>query len=101
MITTQGQGNVRPSRVSRLRVRTDLIIKPQRYEGRRYYVVKDPIGLRYFRFHEEEYFLLRQINGKRSLEEVQEAFEARFRPQKVTVEQLEGFVAHLFEVGLA
>jgi putative peptide zinc metalloprotease protein len=36
----------------RLRVRGDLAVTPQKYEGRTYYVVKDPVSLRYYRFKE-------------------------------------------------
>jgi len=39
----------------RLRRRSDLTIVPQRYEGRTYYVVKDPVSLRYYRFKEQEH----------------------------------------------
>ena len=30
----------------RIRIRHDLEIEPQKYEGRTYYVVKDPVSLR-------------------------------------------------------
>ena len=45
----------------KLRVRPDLDIQPQKYEGRTYYVVKDPVSLRYYRFKEQEYFLLSHL----------------------------------------
>ena len=70
----------------RVRVRPDLVIQPQLYEGRTHYVVKDPVGLRYFRFKEEEYFLLKCLDGKRRLEEVREDYESHFRPHKITIE---------------
>ena len=31
----------------KVRMRGDLAIAPQKYEGRTYYVVKDPVSLRY------------------------------------------------------
>jgi hypothetical protein len=33
----------------RIRLRADLVIDPQKYEGRTCYVVKDPVSLRYYR----------------------------------------------------
>ena len=48
----------------KLRVRGDLSITPQKYEGKTYYVVKDPVSLRYYRFKEQEYFLINTMNGK-------------------------------------
>src|SRR5258708_6560116 len=42
----------------RLRLRGDLTVAPQMYEGRTYYVVKDPVSLRYWRFKEDENYLI-------------------------------------------
>ena len=42
------------SRPLSLHVRSDLTARRQRYQGRTYWVVKEPIGLRYFRFQEED-----------------------------------------------
>src|ERR1700733_6793491 len=85
----------------RLRVRPDLSIQPQRYEGRTYYVVKDPVSLRYFRFKEQEHFLLSVFDGKTSMDAAQKAFEKRFRPERLTLEDLEQFGMQLMTVGLA
>ncbi|MFV1966111.1 MAG: hypothetical protein ACC628_11845, partial [Pirellulaceae bacterium] len=46
------------SRSLALRMRPDLTARRQRYHGRSYWVVKEPVGLNYFRFHEEEYAIL-------------------------------------------
>ncbi len=85
----------------RVKVRPDLIIQAQLYEGRTHYVVKDPVGLRYFRFKEEEYFLLKSLDGKRRLEEVREDYESHFRPHKITIEELARFASQLTQAGIA
>src|SRR2546430_6246553 len=85
----------------KLRVRSDLAITPQRYEGRTYYVVKDPVSLRYYRFKEQEHFLIRLMNGTTTLDDAQKAFEKRFRPERLTLEDLEGFAQQLISAGLA
>src|SRR6516164_3785066 len=85
----------------RLRVRSDLSIEPQRYEGRTYFVIKDPISLRYYRFKEHENFLLGLMNGKHTLDEAQKEFEKRFRPDRLTLEDLEQFGQQLLTAGLA
>ena len=41
-----------------MRMRPDLTATQQRYQGRLYWVVKEPVGLHYFRFQEEEYAIL-------------------------------------------
>jgi putative peptide zinc metalloprotease protein len=85
----------------RLRVRVDLSIAPQKYEGRTYYVVKDPVSLRYYRFKEQEYFLIQLMDGKHTLDDAQKEFEKRFRPDRLTLEDLEGFGQQLLSAGLA
>src|SRR5438477_2661373 len=84
----------------RLKVRADLIITEQRYEGKRHYVVKDPVSLRYYRFNEQEYFVFKHFDGKHTMEETQKAFEAEYRPQRLTHEDLEAFARQLLTAGL-
>ena len=85
----------------RLRVRQDLDINAQRYEGRTYYVVKDPVSLRYYRFKEQEHFLIRMMDGTHTLDDAQKEFEKRFRPDRLTLEDLEQFGQQLLKAGLA
>src|SRR5213080_3779096 len=85
----------------RLRVRPDLNIAPQKYEGRTYWVVKDPVSLRYYRFKEQEHFLIRMMDGKHTLDDAQKQFEKRFRPDRLTLEDLEQFGQQLLTAGLA
>jgi putative peptide zinc metalloprotease protein len=84
----------------RLKVRADLIIAPQKYEGKTHYVVKDPVSLRYYRFNEQEYFVVKQFDGKHTMEETQKEFELQFRPNRLTHEDLEGFARQLLTAGL-
>lgn len=83
-----------------VRVRADLSAKQQRYHGRSYWVVKDPVGLNYFRFQDEEYAILNMIDGTRSLDEIKDEFEDEFPPQKITLEELQQFLGQLHRSGL-
>lgn len=83
-----------------MRVRPDLTARQQRYQGRTYWVVKEPVGLNYFRFQEEEYAILRMLDGRTSLDEIKQRFEAEFPPQKIGVEELQQFVGMLHRSGL-
>lgn len=85
----------------RLRLRPDLILTDQRYEGRVCCVLKDPVSLRYYRFDERDTFLIHMFDGSRSVEEVREAFEERFRPTRLSLEDLESFGQTLLKSGLA
>src|SRR5271154_3112378 len=64
-------------------LRSDLIIIKQFYEGRTFYVVKDPISLQYFRLTAEDYFLATLFDGKRNLRQIQEAYVERFPPLRL------------------
>src|SRR5438094_196924 len=85
----------------RIRLRGDLGINAQKYEGRTYYVIKDPVSLRYYRFKEQEHFLIGLMDGKHTLDESQKEFEKRFRPERLTLEDLEHFGQQLLTAGLA
>jgi putative peptide zinc metalloprotease protein len=84
-----------------VRLRPDLSIEPQQYEGRTYYVVKDPVSLRYYRFRERERFLMQFMDGRHTLEDAQQEFERQHRPQRLRLEEIEGFAHLLMRAGLA
>jgi putative peptide zinc metalloprotease protein len=83
-----------------LRRRRDVIAVPQVFSGRRLWAVKDPVTLRYFHLREEEYRVFEALDGKSSLAEIQQAFEARFAPSRLTLGQLQSFLGLLHQEGL-
>jgi putative peptide zinc metalloprotease protein len=83
-----------------IRKRADLVARRQHYLGRTYWVVKEPIGLQYFRFQEEEYAILNMLDGDISLDEIKERFEDEFPPQKITLDELQQFLGMLHRSGL-
>src|SRR5260370_3915280 len=85
----------------KLRLRRDLIIESQRYEGRTFYVVKDPVSLRYYRLKDNEHFLLQFLDGRRTLQETQKAYEKHFRPDRLTLQELEAFAHQPIRTGSA
>jgi putative peptide zinc metalloprotease protein len=83
-----------------IRRRPDLIARRQHYLGRSFWVVKDPVGLNYFRFQEEEYALLNWLDGHISLDEIKDRFEEEFPPQKITLDEIQQFLGMLHRSGL-
>jgi putative peptide zinc metalloprotease protein len=83
-----------------IRRRPDLSARRQRYQGKSYWVVKDPVGLHYFRFQEEEYAILNMLDGQTSLDQIKERFEKEFPPQKITLDELQNFLGTLHHSGL-
>jgi putative peptide zinc metalloprotease protein len=88
------------SRPLRLRMRPDLSARQQRYQGGVFWVVKEPLGLNYFRFHEEEYAILCMLDGQASLDDIKERFEDEFMPQKITYSDMQQFIGMLHRSGL-
>ncbi len=88
------------ARVLPIRVRPDLEAKKERYLGKAYWVVKDPIGLKYYRFQEEEFAIMNMLDGQSSLDDIKDRFEAEFPPQKLTLEDLQQFIGSLHSSGL-
>ena len=88
------------SRALTVRKRPDLMANRQRYQGAGYWVVKEPVGLQYFRFHDEEYFILNMLDGHVSLQQIKDGFEQRFAPQKITFGDLQQFIGMLHRSGL-
>src|SRR3990172_2657592 len=83
-----------------IRKRPDLSARRQRYMGQSFWVVKEPVGLNYFRFQDEEYAILNMMDGHSSLDEIKDRFEAEFPPQKITLEELQQFLGMLHRSGL-
>ena len=83
-----------------VRKRPDLQSRRHHYLGKSYWIVKDPVGLNYFRFQEEEYFILQMLDGQTSLDEIKETFESEFPPQKITLEELQNFLGMLHRSGM-
>ena len=88
------------SRPLRLHCRHDLHSQRQSYQGRDYWVVKDPISLKYYRFEEEEFSLLEMLDGRSSPDQIKRRFDYRFAPQKITMQELFQFIGMLYRSSL-
>jgi putative peptide zinc metalloprotease protein len=88
------------SRKLTMRMRPDLSARLHRYHGKTFWVVKEPVGLSYFRFHEEEYAILCMLDGHSSLDDIKEKFEDEYTPQKITYQDLQQFIGMLHRSGL-
>jgi putative peptide zinc metalloprotease protein len=82
-------------------MRSDLIVAEQTVQGRRCRMLKDPVSLKYFRFEEEEYFLLSQLDGLSTATEIVERFQKKFAPRTIEPRSLHRFLVSLHRAGLA
>src|SRR5262249_14252357 len=101
MNQTSSAQDLERRKLLKLRLRRDVEIKPAKYEGRTYYVVKDPVSLRYYRLKDNEHFLLQFMDGKQTLEDAQKPHDKDCRPDRRKLEDLESFGQQLIKAGLA
>ena len=59
-------------------LRKDLLISQTAFEGRTYYVIKDPISLQYFRMTAEDYYLATLFDGVRTFGQIRESYVQRY-----------------------
>ncbi len=78
-------------------MRADLRTESMVFRGRPSCAVKDPISLRYHRLREEQYALLTQLDGKRTLEELQRSLQQKFPHAHWGLTDLQALVSDLHE----
>ena len=100
MVTLADSLTSSSARPLKVRMRPDLIIRKHHYQGQPSWVVKDPVGLKYFRFRDEEHAILTMLDGHVSLDQLKDRYEARFPPQKITTEEIARFIGNLHQSGL-
>lgn len=81
-------------------VRADLIVSPQLYHGQSVYVLKDPVGLTYFRLRPAEYYVLRQMDGHKTATEIEQLAAQRFPEAGLTADEIRSFTTQLMGAGL-
>jgi putative peptide zinc metalloprotease protein len=96
----QTDGPVERRKQVKLKIRPDLQHTEQRYEGKRFHVIKDPVCLKYYRFNQQEYFVFSLFDGGHTMEEVRTRFEDEFKPHRLEYQDLEGFARQLVTAGL-
>ncbi|MBI1249272.1 HlyD family efflux transporter periplasmic adaptor subunit [bacterium] len=89
-----------PALRSGVRVRPDLVYAQRQEDGQEYWVVKDPITLRYFHFGSSEVFIMRRIDGRNSLAEIKEQYDEQFAPHRISQQEILGFCHRLHQSGL-
>lgn len=83
-----------------LRKRSDLEIAQIDYKSVLYPVIKDPVGLKYYRLQPEQFEILLLLDGKLSLEELRDNVLLSFPTLNLTVADVQRSVIDLHEKGL-
>lgn len=83
-----------------LRRRLDLRIQRINFRGAFWWVVKDPLGLKYHRLPAEQYHVLELLDGKRSLKGVRDELSKRFPERSYQLAEVQQIVTSLHQIGL-
>ena len=59
-------------------LRDDLVIKEQTVGQKVTYIIKDPVRQVYFRFEEEEFFVLKNLDGRKTPQDIAKQYNERF-----------------------
>lgn len=82
------------------RLRRELKATAQIYDGQPYWVVKDPMSLRYYRFNREEYFILEQLRRGVTLTQLKQAHRQEFKTDALNNQDIGVFVRTLLQKNL-
>ncbi len=80
--------------------RGDLQIVSLEFEGHPVWGIKDPVTLAYFELSHEAYFVLEQLDGRATMDDVCQAFNVRFRPRTLSEDEIRGFLGQLLSQNL-
>jgi len=77
------------------RFRAEVEVSEQVYDGQPYWVLKDPLSLRYYRFNREEYFIIEQLRRGVTLRQLKEAHRREFNSDLLNNGEIGQFVRDL------
>ena len=80
--------------------RADLIVQEQNHQGEKRFFLKDPLTLRFYRFAPAEFQVFQLLNGKRTLDDVQQAFSRQFTLRNVSAGDIQSLIQRWQQAGL-
>ena len=82
----------------KLKMRGDLSAVRQLYQGVEYWVIKEPLGQKYYQFPPNVYFILQQLNGLVSIDELLERYHRKFAPKRLDRDQLQQLLQQYYRL---
>ncbi len=84
----------------RMKMRADLTYDRMTYQGVEYWVVKEPLGQKYYQFPPHVFYLLRQLDGEKSIDELQDNYHREYAPKRITRQELQQLLTRFHKDGL-
>ncbi len=83
-----------------LRRRPDLQVSAQSYRGEPFWVVKEPLDLKYHHLNTQEFAVFNWLQESLTLNQLREKFDRKFAPDRVTTKELQQFLLSLYQKSL-
>ena len=83
-----------------MKMRTDLTSSPMTYQGVEYWVVKEPLGQKYYQFPPHVFWLLEQLDGNQSIESLMDEFHRVNSPKRITRNELQQLITRFHKDAL-
>ncbi len=97
-------GRIKPTQpkgpVVQMRIRADLTFTRMAYQGVEYWVVKEPLGQKYFQFPPHVFYLLQQLDGNKTIDELQDGYHEKFAPKRITRQDLQQLLTRFHQDSL-
>ncbi len=84
----------------KMKMRPDLTFDRMTYQGVEYWVVKEPLGQKYFQFPPHVFYLLQQLDGTKSVEELQDNYHREYAPKRITRQDLQQLLTRFHQDSL-
>ncbi len=84
----------------KMRMRADLTFDRMTYQGVEYWVIKEPLGQKYYQFPPHVFYLLQQLDGLKSIDELQNNYHRKFAPKRITRQELQQLLTRFHKDGL-
>jgi len=83
-----------------MKVRADLTFDRMNYQGVEYWVVKEPLGQKYYQFPPHVFHLLRELDGTKTIDQLQDDYHEKFAPKRITRQDLQQLLTRFHQDGL-
>ena len=84
----------------KIKMRADLTFDRMTYQGVEYWVVKEPLGQKYYQFPPHVFYLLRELDGTKSIDQLQDNYHAEYAPKRITRQELQQLLTRFHKDGL-
>ena len=83
-----------------MKMRPDLTFDRQTYQGVEYWVIKEPLGQKYFQLPPQVFFLLKLLDGHQTIDSLQDAYHAEYAPKRITRNDLQQLLTRFHQDSL-